>query len=131
MFEEQAERFKEKTERFKEHVENHKSAYVLAGGVGLVATGLVVGRALGRTQIVNTVSPTIAPVMNNTSNVNFGGYSTKIVKCLETGQLWESVKDAAEAAGVNAVNMSRHINGHTPEVKGLHYVIVGMGTAGC
>lgn len=131
MFEEQAERFKEKTERFKEHVKNHKSAYVLAGGVGLVATGVVVGRSLGRTQIVNTVSPTIAPVMNNTTNANFGGYSTKIVKCLETGQLWETVKDAADAAGVTQSVMSKVLNGHTDHVKGLHYVIVGMGTAGC
>jgi hypothetical protein len=73
----------------------------------------------------------IAPVFNNSNQqVNFGGHTTKLVKCLETGQVWEKVTEAANAAGVGISAMSKHLNGSHDHVNGLHYKIVGVGTTG-
>jgi len=65
-------------------------------------------------------------VFNNT--VNNGGHMHKIVQCIETGEIWEKVTDAAEAAGTTLSYMSRHINGHKADVFGNHYKIIGLGT---
>jgi hypothetical protein len=75
------------------------------------------------------VAPVIAPIFNNTSNVTLGGYSHKVVKCFETGQIWESVKDAAESLGTTPSTLSRVLNGHTNDFAGKHYAIIALGCA--
>lgn len=123
-------------EKARDHIRANKNAYI-AGSVGLVVGGVTVLITKGRTgNIVNTVAPVInntpviSPVFNNDASVNFGGYATKFVKCLETGDVWETVKEAATDAGSNPSWMSKHLNGHTEHINGKHYKIVGMGTTG-
>lgn len=61
--------------------------------------------------------------------MKFGGRQTKIVECIETGEIFKKVKEAAEAAGVDAYNMSKHINGKgSDKIFGQTYRIVGLGT---
>ena len=112
-------------EKIKGHFRKNKERYLFFG------LGAVVVLAI-RKPIV------IAPVFNNNnlpvfSNMNnqFGGHAHKIVKCLETGELWETVTDAAKAAGTSFPAMSKHLNGHSAEhLYGKHYSIVGLGTTG-
>lgn len=62
---------------------------------------------------------------NHTTVVNAvknGGYMHKIVRCVETGEWFDKVGDAAESAGVPIAKMSRHINGHIENINDLHYV---------
>ncbi len=78
-------------EKIKTHVREHKVVYI-ASGASFVIGGLSVLVLKSRpTKIINTVAPVIAPIFNNTNNVTLGGYPHKVVKCLETGQIWESV----------------------------------------
>lgn len=116
-------------QKVKLHLRTNKKLYITGGSC--LATGLLLG-GTGRVRIINNVTPVIAPVMNNIVNntVNLGGHMTKLVKCLETGEVWETVTDAAKAAGVALPAMSRHLNEHTDHIKGLHYAIIGVGTAG-
>jgi hypothetical protein len=76
-------------------------------------------------QIAPVFNNTIAPVISNT--VNNGGYMRKIVRCVETDELWPSISKAAEQAGASLSMMSKHVNGHTADdINGLHYVIEGL-----
>ena len=137
----------QRLENVKAHLKANKNIYI-AAGIG-VLVGVIVGaggtmylkrNAKGITQVINNVAPvfndsvapvfneTIAPVFNNNDNVNFGGYLHKIVKCLETGEIFETVKDTANAAGVDVVRMSKHLNGSVDQINDLHYEIIGLGT---
>lgn len=124
-----------------QHVEKYQVVYATIGGsvVTLVAVRVfggpqvIVKEAVGLPTVINnTVAPIIAPVMNNIGNQQtntFGGPMTKMVKCLETGEMWETVTDAAEAAGTSMAYMSRHLNGHKDHLYNKHYKIIGLGTA--
>lgn len=91
-------------------------------------SGIALGVALKRQ--IPSISNVVAPIFNNnnSSNVDLGGYTHKIVKCFETGDIWETVKDAAESNDVDIVRMSRCINGHIPHINGFHYSVIGLGT---
>ena len=45
----------------------------------------------------------------------------KPVICIETGEVFTSVTDAAEKAGCNKNNMSTHLTGKLRHIKGKHY----------
>lgn len=131
----------ESIRKAKAHVEKYQLVYAAAGSSVIT---LVAVRTFGGPQVIvreaanlpavinNTVAPVIAPVMNNIGNQQtntFGGPMTKMVKCLETGEIWETVTDAAEAAGTSLAYMSRHLNGHKDHLYDKHYKIIGLGTA--
>jgi hypothetical protein len=107
-------------EGIKAHFRRNKKLYL---GIGI---GVGVTLAIRKPMIIS-----IAPVFNNSNQqVNFAGHMTKLVKCLETGEMWEKVTDAAKATGVGVSAMSKHLNGHDANINGLHYKIVGVGTTG-
>lgn len=112
----------------KEHLNKYRHIYMLIGITTLA--GLVF--YLGRKSSVSAVTITNSPVFQNNptfNNVNdFGGYARKIVQNMETGEIYGSVKDAADSAGVMTSMMSRHLNGHTDNISGHHFNIIGLGT---
>ena len=130
-------------ERVKQHVVRNRYWYA-AGGLAVVAGAL--GYSIGRSsadgecghvlEVGGDVSD--SPVLigdgstmeNHTEINNYYGHSTKIVKCLETGEIWETVTEAAEAAGVARTTMSKHLNGNQEHINGYHYEIIGQGTTG-
>lgn len=133
-----------KIEKIKNHLKEHKREYLIGGGclvggvlIGAVAYAALPGTAVNVTNNIPvdvtvkpkiTVNPeiTVKPVINTHNTM--GGYQQKIVRCIETGQIFESVKAASEQAGVNPSFMSKHINGRVDHITGKHYEIVGLGT---
>jgi hypothetical protein len=117
-------------ERTKKHLKDNKAIYIAAAGTSAVTVVSVVWlkQSLASTQINNVV----APVFNNdnSSMVNMGGHMTKIVKRASDGKVWEKVTEAATDEGVSISRMSRHLNGHSPELFGEIYEIIGVGTTG-
>jgi hypothetical protein len=115
------------------HVKKHKTAY-LVGTLVVVTNGFtfLVMRQIGAQTI--SMSPVFnnVPIFNNdnSSLVNFGGHTTKFVKRLSDGKMWEKVTEAADEAGCGLPKMSRHLNGHSPHVYEEVYKIVGVGTTG-
>lgn len=135
----QMSKFDQTVTSVKAHIRRHKTAYTVGGTAIAIAPLAFVGGKYFQRPIVIDFNPTInnTPVFNNHNignvvhnTVNNGGHLHKMVKCLETGQIWESVTEAAEAAETPLSYMSRHINGHKPDVFGKHYQIVGIGTTG-
>ncbi len=119
----------ERIEKIKNHISEHSVVYITAG-VSFALGGLSVLVLKSRpTQVINTVAPVIAPIFNNTNNVTLGGYAHKVVKCLETDQIWESVTKAAEDIGATIPVLSRVLNGHTDHIDGKHYMIIALGCA--
>lgn len=104
-----------KYQAVKAHVKRNKKLYI---GIGIGASVVLVTRRPS----INIVN---APVFNN-NIVNNGGYMRKIVRCIETDEMWPSVSKAAEAVGVTIHSMSNHINGRQDSLNGLHYVIEGL-----
>lgn len=120
--------FKDGYERVKLHVKEHKKEYLIGAGGVVVGAGIVM-IFKQRPMIINTIAPIFNN--NNSSAVNFGGHMTKLVKCLETGEMWETVTEAAKSAGTSLPAMSKHLNGHSAEhLYGMHYAIIGVGTTG-
>lgn len=127
----------DKIERIKKHLNENKIAYITGGSCLVI--GVLVGVGFKSrpvpTQIINTVapvidvSPSIAPLINTSSAVNFGGHAHKFVKCAETNEIWETVTETAEAAGVSLSRMSRHLNNHLGPINDKHYSIIGVGTS--
>lgn len=108
--------------------ENRNVYYGVVAGIVIGGVTVFIFKSRPQINIINTV----APVFNNdnSSTVNLGGYLTKIVKDNETGHITETVTDMAKYAGVSFAKMSRHLNGHTPDINGKVYSIIGLGTSG-
>jgi hypothetical protein len=116
-----------KYKRIRQHIQDNQIPYSVAGGVGIGVVGMLLVKG-SPVHIDNSVAPVFnnMPVFNNT--VNNGGHMRKIVRCLEDDTLWLSVTDAAASRNVPLSLMSRHLNGHTDNVNGLHYVIEALAT---
>ena len=126
----------EVVDEIKGHFQRNKMWYALGGGIIIgVGGGLLLHRS--PTQIAPVINNSVEPVFNNTvapvitieNIVNNGGYARKIIRCIETDQMWPSMTKAAEATGNHIVMMSKHCNGHVDNLQGLHYVIDSV-TAG-
>ena len=132
-FKARVEKLEETNETFrnaKAHVEKYQVVYAV---VGSSVVTILVMRAIGTKPQITTIVNEFAPVNNNlpifSNTVNNGGYARKIIRCLETDELWSSMTKAAEATGNNLRAMSKHIHGGTEHLDGLHYVIEGVTAA--
>lgn len=132
-------------ERFKSHVKRNKKVYIFSG------VGILLGIAGGYTLAklgedsgdiyeapvldiddsdvgdVNVNSFNTENYIHNTTN-NYGGYQSKIVKNLDTGEIFESQKAAAESIGVDTRTMSKHLNGERDHLYGNTFERIGFGT---
>jgi hypothetical protein len=132
----------------KKHVEKHKVVYA---SVGASVTTAIVMKVGTRPQIITVIQEVAAPALpsiinnnmpvfnnDNSSSVNFGGHVTKMVERVDDGKIWKKVKLLAEeVAEENNVSfetarvlLSRHLNGYIPDVYGVEYKPVGLGTTG-
>lgn len=110
----------ETKEKIKKHIKDNKHIY----GYGIL-TAVICGLVIRKQPITNVIN-TVAPIFNNSNETSLGGPLRKIIYCIELDRYFPSVTEAAKYAEIAIQNMSRHINGHTPDVNGLHYKIVGV-----
>jgi hypothetical protein len=119
-------------DKIKQHVVANKPAYI--AGISCLTVGVLVGAACKNRPINfnNTVAPifnnTASPVIENANTTTLGGYAHKLVRCNESGQIWETLKEAADSISVSPSTLSKHVNGHTDHVYGSTFSIVGLGT---
>ena len=123
----------------KEHFAKYRNVYITAGIVVLasVVTGLTV-YSVSKTDIKPVSVGDINTESNSNVAVNLGGtlnYTIKsgrkgppswVVRCVETGQLYSSQRQAANTLNLDKNNLSKHLNGLNDGVNGLHFERVCM-----
>lgn len=121
-------------DKIKKHLHTYKeyyitSALVIGCGIGCY----ILGKNNGSVRI-SDMSEARETIINNGHDIsnnityNMQGKLSKIVRCIETGELWTSIQEAADDFGVNRVTMSKAANGRTGDIQGLHFEIVGFGS---
>jgi len=121
----------ERFDRIKKHLKENKKVYIV-GGVGIIV-GAVGALVLTRGDVKLTMDSWKAieikwrsPTTNIMQTVlERRGHPGNDVRCLETGTKYASANHAAQTLGLSASNLSRHLSGHLPHVKGYHFEILG------
>lgn len=129
---------KERYELIKEHISNHKVAYS-CGLTGIIVAGFtcvimrnVASRhiqdgctvlakggftVLGKSVVTNDVSYISA---------NRQGPPSWVVRCIETGAIFSSQSSAALEMGIDASNLSKHLNGIFENADSYHFERICM-----
>jgi hypothetical protein len=123
-------------DRIRDHFDQYKTVYISAGVIALsIGVGIIIGKKIdvadtGQELIVKAKSISNSPIINNSTITqnNFQGHLSKIVRCIETGEIWDSISSAAEDLGVSRANLSKVINGTKPDYLGQHFEIIGLGS---
>ncbi len=122
----------QKLKNIKNHLKKNKVTYCVSIGVGIVAFGagaLAFGNGV---QIVDSIKITLvnwkSPHTSQTILIRQGHPGNK-VRWDQTGELFASQQRAAKASGVDAGNLSRHLNGKQAHVNGNTFTNLGEATA--
>ena len=113
-----------RTQKVKDHLKKHKGVYIAGtAGFAVGATAAIVFTG-GNIQIVDSCKVTLfkwkSPTVNNVQLVSRTN-PAKAVQCLETGEVFASQTRAAELLGISKSALSKHLNGRSTHVGGLHF----------
>jgi hypothetical protein len=119
-------------DRVKDHFDQYKTVYISAGVIALsIGVGIIIGKKIDTHDLpTNVISNSTEAIINNGSLIqnNFQGHLSKIVRCIETGEIWPSIREAAEDLDVKASDISKVINGHSESAGGMHFEVLGVGS---
>lgn len=117
-----------KKERIVNHLKEHKTTYICAaaGAVAGAAVGVAVGVSLKSPEaVVETKGIFYKSPVNITQIVERRGHPGYVVMCNETGEQFASIRRAADLLGLTRRDISKHLNGLVPDVKGLTFTLIG------
>jgi hypothetical protein len=119
----------------KDHVEKHKTAYYIGGIVVVAGVVYIVTRR--RYDVKLTFSPSVTELMNKLKvtgnwkpevhanlikiNVHDTGRPGYLTRSIEFDKYFPTQTETARTFGVSNSTLSRHLNGHIPDAKGLHF----------
>lgn len=89
-------------EKAKKHVQDNKTVYIT--GAACLASGVLIGVAVTPKQIIIQGAGVAykSPVLNAAHQTLVRrGHPGYVVRCLETGEVWASLSQAAKSAGVS------------------------------
>jgi hypothetical protein len=123
-------------DRIKDHFDQYKTVYISVGVIALsIGVGIAIGKKIdvadtGQELIVKAKSISDSPIINNSTITqnNFQGHLSKIVRCIETGEIWDSITSAAEDLGVSRQNLVKAIHGERQIAENMHFEIIGLGS---
>ena len=111
-------------EKFKAHVKEHKEAYIV-GGIGFVAcvgVWIIASRSNGgeRTIVTKEINQVAVGYRNTQVVIEMVERSTpsKPVHLVGTDLYFPSLNEASRQTGHSLSKLSRHINGHIPDING-------------
>ena len=123
-----------KTKEIKDHFARNKQLY-LGLGIGLaVGVGAGAGVMAYRTMSLNASVRMIAPVSwkphleNNqiiVQSLERRGHPGYVVRCNETGEVFASIKRAAEMLDVPRTGIANHLKGNRSQVGGYTFTKLG------
>lgn len=114
------------------HVKKHKEAYIVGtlGVVGIVLT-VVIMKNYGSIKTINVMDNSGAVLIQpKIENAHFysPGNSGNVIQDLTTGAIYPSQEAAANALGVSRSQISQHVNGKLPDLRGhiLEKIVDGV-----
>lgn len=124
-----------KTSKVKAHFEKNKNSYIL-GGVCFL-TGAVAGVAVGMNMSSQTATATQRVIAFKTGDVTQNviqqltrrGHPGIVVRCVETGESFASVRRASELLNLNRAELTSHLKGLKDSVGGLTFETLGEASA--
>lgn len=113
--------------KVKQHISKNRKVYgVLAGGiaVGSIGTFLVF---YGRGVVINdSLNVSVnSPKTNLVVQMVRPGPKSHAIQCLETQQVWPSIRQAAESLNIDRGSLTRHLKGEYEDVDGLKFFKIG------
>jgi hypothetical protein len=116
----------------KKHLQDNKEVYI-AGATGLLIGGIAIVLCKRYPLALENSSISVKPIAflarQNVVTVieaNRQGSPSWVVRCKETGQIFMSQKSAAEAMGLPASDISRHLNGVLDHARGYTFERICM-----
>jgi len=120
-----------KENRFIAHLKKHKWKYIT--GFCVLAGGTIVYLIFRNTskQVIGDITNSIVQTNPIDSPIIMllrpdGGHPGFYTRCVETGELFNSQKQAAEAVGTTSRLLGAHLKGLISDIDGLHFERLGM-----
>lgn len=112
-------------DRAKAHVKKNKAIYIgTAVGVAGVATGVILGRR--NTAIVLQYKPEGSPItLTQIVELVRRGHPGKVLRCIETGEVFASQNRAASTLGIDPGAIARYLAGSNPTAGGYTFEYLG------
>jgi hypothetical protein len=115
--------------RTKRHFRDNKKVYI-AGGIGLAigaAAAALLGKKSGPALQVASINHSPGATIRQHLEVHIEalGDPGNIIQDLDTGTIYASQNQAAEALGVSRSRISSHVNGHIPDADGHRLAKLG------
>ncbi len=113
----------QRIEKIKNHLTENKITYFVGAGCAVIGGAvmvIVIGRSEGGAEIAQKVTQIVIGNRINATVVNLVERSTpsKPVHLVGTNLYFNSLSEAARETGHNLSALSRHINGHSTDIKG-------------
>ena len=117
-----------KIDKIRTHISENKNVYIAAGVGVTVGAVLVGGMFYGRQVIINdSLNVSVNSPKTNIviANLTRRGHPGNIIRCVETGEVFASQRRAAEALGLNRIDIYKMLKGELDNVKGLSFENLG------
>lgn len=126
-------------DRVKTHLEEYKQLYISIG-ISLSIAGITYLIVRNTSQCIKGANYGVLTqganygVLGDNNIVNYVSYISSerkgppswIIKCLDTGEIFESQKEAAKALGISSSKLSEHLTGKRNNAQGYHFVRLGL-----
>lgn len=115
-----------KLEKIRTHISENKKAYIIGASgvaVGAVAT---LGVFYGRNIVINdSLNVSVnSPKTNIVVQMVRPGPKSHAIQCVETQEVWPSIRQAAESLGIDRGSLGKHLKGEFSDVAGLSFTKV-------
>jgi len=127
-----------KTSKIKKHLKNHKEAYIFGGGGILI--GAMVGGAFVLTRVTGNVAIVDSLKLINWKSLHVSktiqvalphrGHPGFVIANNKTGEVWGSIRKAAEEIGCDPGMLRKHLEGLIPDINGQTYTNLGENLGG-
>lgn len=115
-----------KLEQIKTHLSENKTAYILGGSVVVVgiAGGFILG-SRGQISISNPAMINYKPIANTVQvQMTRPGPKAFVVQCIETQEVWPSIRQAAKDLGIDRGTLAKHLAGEYGSAAGKTFTKV-------
>jgi hypothetical protein len=101
-----------------QHVRDNKATYMV--GAGMFGAGLIIRSRPELKQVIGSFNVMYKSDMTNVTVTQLArrGHPGYMIKCVDTGETYASIRRACEAMGLNRVEMYKHLQGEMPNVRG-------------